>query len=82
MEINAGRRGERRNTADIEEARVGGAHLNDPTAGAFAVTPFGATGNTQSAIGPRECGREAMRPYQRTVSVYNNVGAVAQSAAR
>lgn len=66
----------------VQEARVGGAHINDPTAGAFAATPFGGTPNTMSAIGLQECGPDAMRPYQRTVSVYRNTGNVAQSASR
>lgn len=66
----------------IREVRCGGVHVNDATAGAIARTPFGGASNSLSAIGLQECGPGALRPYQRQVAVFDNVGGVALSAAR
>ena len=73
---------ERRQKRFIREARVGGVHINDAVAGAYAAMPFGGAPNTSTAIGPQECGPDAIRVYQRSVAVVKNVGGVSQDVAR
>ncbi len=66
----------------IRGARVGGVHINDAVAGAFAAMPFGGAPNTSTAIGPQECGPDAIRNYQRPVTVVKNIGGVGQDENR